>query len=104
MIRDSKRSVFAILLSISLCLIAGPAFSSVGGSTDTALLKGLKWREIGPFRGGRVTTVTGVPGKPMLYYMGATGGGQHLGPGARCPPSFDAGLRETPILATATRL
>ena len=30
---------------------------------------------IGPYRGGRVTTVTGVPGKPNLYYMGATGGG-----------------------------
>ncbi len=28
-----------------------------------------------PWRGGRVTTVTGVPGKPHLYYMGATGGG-----------------------------
>jgi len=30
---------------------------------------------IGPYRGGRVTTVAGVPDNPMLYYMGATGGG-----------------------------
>lgn len=35
----------------------------------------LQWRCIGPFRGGRSAAVTGVPGKPMLFYMGATGGG-----------------------------
>jgi photosystem II stability/assembly factor-like uncharacterized protein len=36
---------------------------------------GLEWRCIGPFRGGRSAAVTGVEGKPMLYYMGTTGGG-----------------------------
>ena len=35
----------------------------------------LEWRNIGPFRGGRSCAVTGVPGKPNLYYFGATGGG-----------------------------
>jgi len=35
----------------------------------------LQWRQLGPFRGGRSTAVTGVPGKPNLFYMGATGGG-----------------------------
>lgn len=35
----------------------------------------LKWRNIGPFRGGRSNAVTGVPNNPMLYYMGSTGGG-----------------------------
>lgn len=35
----------------------------------------LKWRNIGPFRGGRSCAVTGVPGKPNLFYFGATGGG-----------------------------
>jgi photosystem II stability/assembly factor-like uncharacterized protein len=44
-------------------------------SDDKNFLDGLEWRLIGPYRGGRVTTVTGVPGKPNLYYMGATGGG-----------------------------
>jgi photosystem II stability/assembly factor-like uncharacterized protein len=38
-------------------------------------LKGLQWRSIGPFRGGRVTAVAGVPSQPMVYYFGATGGG-----------------------------
>ncbi len=42
--------------------------------TDS-LYHGLKWRNIGPFRGGRSVTSTGVIGKPHTYYMGSTGGG-----------------------------
>ncbi|WP_419213358.1 glycosyl hydrolase [Maribacter sp. X9] len=37
--------------------------------------KPLKYRNIGPFRGGRSVTATGVLGDPMTYYMGTTGGG-----------------------------
>ena len=44
-------------------------------SFDESLYDGLNWRHIGPYRGGRSAAVTGVPGKPLLYYMGATGGG-----------------------------
>ena len=44
-------------------------------TVDADLYKGLKFRNIGPFRGGRSVAVTGVRGKPMLYYMGSTGGG-----------------------------
>lgn len=40
-----------------------------------SLYKGLKWRNIGPFRGGRSVAVTGVPSQPGTYYMGSTGGG-----------------------------
>ena len=39
------------------------------------LYSSLEYRLIGPFRGGRSGTVTGVPGEPNLYYSGATGGG-----------------------------
>lgn len=42
---------------------------------DQDLYKSLKWRNIGPFRGGRSVTSTGVVGDPMTYYMGSTGGG-----------------------------
>src|SRR3954468_20504111 len=35
----------------------------------------LAYRQIGPFRGGRVGTVAGVPSQPFVYYFGATGGG-----------------------------
>jgi photosystem II stability/assembly factor-like uncharacterized protein len=35
----------------------------------------LKWRNVGPHRGGRVTAVSGVRTQPNVFYMGATGGG-----------------------------
>ena len=39
------------------------------------LFKGMKYRNIGPFRGGRSLTAGGIPGDPTTYYFGATGGG-----------------------------
>ncbi|MFN5169679.1 MAG: VPS10 domain-containing protein [Cyclobacteriaceae bacterium] len=42
---------------------------------DQSLYEGIRWRELGPFRGGRSCTVTGVPGQPNLYYFGTVGGG-----------------------------
>ena len=42
---------------------------------DAALYEGLKYRNIGPSRGGRVTTVTGVASQPSTFYMGSVGGG-----------------------------
>ncbi|KAA3634638.1 MAG: glycosyl hydrolase, partial [Bacteroidetes bacterium] len=35
----------------------------------------LEWRNVGPMRGGRSVAVSGVPGNPMTYFMGTTGGG-----------------------------
>ncbi len=40
-----------------------------------AYFKPVKWRNIGPFRGGRSVTATGVVGNTSTYYMGTTGGG-----------------------------
>ena len=47
-------------------------------TVDPELLSAMEWRLVGPFRGGRVTTVAGVPDKPQLYYMGATAGTQRV--------------------------
>jgi len=53
-----------------------PAASPTGASTfDSTQFGGLHWRSIGPFRGGRVTTVVGVAQDPMTFYMGSVGGG-----------------------------
>lgn len=58
-----------LLLTASLLLAAASA-------QDTApAWKNLKYRSIGPYRGGRVTAVAGVPGQPGVFYYGATGGG-----------------------------
>jgi len=42
---------------------------------DESLYDAVKWRNLGPHRGGRSAAVAGVAGKPNLYYMGAAGGG-----------------------------
>lgn len=42
---------------------------------DEKVYEGLTWRLVGPFRGGRAGTVTGIEGHPNLYYMGTAGGG-----------------------------
>ncbi|MGY3795308.1 VPS10 domain-containing protein [Aquimarina sp. 433] len=51
-------------------------FSLVNAQTyKEELYNALEYRLVGPFRGGRSAAVTGVPGKPNLFYFGATGGG-----------------------------
>ena len=66
----SNHSILSGLLMITVLCV-----SNAQAAADPETLKAMKWREIGPWRGGRVTTVTGVVGQPQLYYMGATGGG-----------------------------
>jgi photosystem II stability/assembly factor-like uncharacterized protein len=53
---------------------ARPASSDVA-TFDDARLAGMRYRMIGPARGGRVTAVTGVIQEPHTFYMGSTGGG-----------------------------
>ncbi len=56
-------------------VIATATITAEAAMVPDDLLNSLSFRLVGPFRGGRVTTVTGVPGDPMTYYMGSTGGG-----------------------------
>ncbi len=58
-------------------LVFGGVFThdARGAGKDIDLSKAMQWRHIGPFRGGRVTTAVGVPGEPLVYYQGPTGGG-----------------------------
>jgi len=55
-----------------LFLAAATLFAA---TDDAKLLKDLKYRSIGPYRGGRVTAVAGSAAQPDTYYFGATGGG-----------------------------
>ena len=70
---------FCLLLVVQLFLLL--PLSSVAQSSnqnvvvDSSSLQSLDYRMIGPYRGGRVTTVEGIPSKPSTYYMGTTGGG-----------------------------
>lgn len=72
MTRNSNpvRTLPALLL---LALATSSLFAAETYRDD--LLQALEWRSIGPYRGGRVVAVAGVPSQPNVYYFGATGGG-----------------------------
>ncbi|HKA36407.1 MAG TPA: glycosyl hydrolase, partial [Thermoanaerobaculia bacterium] len=52
-----------------------PEKKDAAAATIGKAYEGLEFRNIGPFRGGRVTAVAGVRGQPLVYYFGGTGGG-----------------------------
>ena len=58
---------------------------------DEKLFGAMRWRQVGPFRGGRVLAVTGVPGEPNVFYFGAASGGiwKSTDAGANWQPIFD---------------
>lgn len=57
---------------MACCLSLCPAFSQ---SPDTALFGNLRWRMIGPHRGGRTVGGCGVPQQPNVFYIGVNNGG-----------------------------
>ena len=77
--RSFGRSAF-VAGSLVLCILGLPLFGvaqeeEVDYAVDLSLYQEMKWRNIGPFRGGRATTVAGVVQDQLTFYMGATGGG-----------------------------
>ncbi|MBT8219268.1 MAG: glycosyl hydrolase, partial [Bacteroidia bacterium] len=68
---------FLLFLGLLLCPFT-LSFGQSNSSNSTSAqeyLSPLKWRNIGPFRGGRSVASSGVVGDPLTYYMGTTGGG-----------------------------
>ena len=76
-----------MLRFLALILFSHTAFSQV----DDKLLKAMQYRLVGPFRGGRVLAVTGIPADPQTYYFGAASGGvwKSADGGAHWNPLFD---------------
>ncbi|HUV12204.1 MAG TPA: glycosyl hydrolase, partial [Acidobacteriota bacterium] len=74
--RSRNAGLFSLVILLCLtALLATPESDDPNIVFNEALFKAMKYRHIGPFRGGRVTAVTGIPDDIFTYYMGATGGG-----------------------------
>jgi photosystem II stability/assembly factor-like uncharacterized protein len=65
--------VSGVVAGVLLCVLSAASIAAQTLKDET--LKGMKWRLIGPFRGGRVLAVTGVANQPNIYYFGAVAGG-----------------------------
>src|ERR1051326_4583368 len=60
---------------IALTLFAFAAVSLSAATPDASMLKGMSWREVGPYRGGRADAVVGIADHPEVSSFGSTGGG-----------------------------
>jgi photosystem II stability/assembly factor-like uncharacterized protein len=78
-----RRFVLLLLLLLTSAVRAA--------TVDPALFQDLRWRLIGPFRGGRVLAVSGVPGEPEHFYFGSVNGGvwESRDAGRTWQPIFD---------------
>ncbi len=81
------RRICQILLVLPI--ICSFHFFAAAQPVSPDLFGGLQWRMIGPFRGGRVIAVAGVPGDGATFYFGSVGGGVWK--------TIDAGVTWTPI-------
>ena len=80
-------------MSMMATLLLICAVTPLGAQTyDEKLLKGMKYRLVGPYRGGRALTGVGVPSQPNTYYFGAVAGGvwKTTNGGMSWTPLFDS--------------
>ena len=73
--RVTALAAFLVAAIPSLSHTQAPSARPASAAYDTAAFTALKWREIGPFRGGRSVAVAGSSTRPWEYYFGTTGGG-----------------------------
>ena len=68
-----RQSCFGIVRTLAIAaaiiLIALPV-TFIAQQFEQNTYAGMQWRMIGPFRGGRVNAVSGVPGQPNTFYFG----------------------------------
>ena len=83
-----------LLAAISATVLFTIGISASAQQYDPSLYSGLRWRNIGPFRAGRVNAVSGVIGQPETFYFGSVGGGVWK--------TINAGRTWTPIFDSAT--
>ena len=80
--RRARKDRGVLNLLVSLCVLCGFGVSTYvasaanqASSPESALVSALRWRQVGPFRAGRVNAVAGAIGQPNTFYSGSVGGG-----------------------------
>jgi photosystem II stability/assembly factor-like uncharacterized protein len=69
------RNLKFVLLVVALIGVQPDSSAQQANTIDPSLYAGMKWRSVGPDRGGRSIAVAGSPTRPNEYYFGAVGGG-----------------------------
>ena len=91
-------------MNLKRCLIFPFVASlALAANYDSSLFNALKWRNIGPNRGGRSLGCAGSPGRPLEYYFGAVGGGlwKTIDGGTSWKPVTDGQLGSSSVGAVA---
>src|SRR4029450_7936509 len=73
--RGNVRRIIVMTAIVIAVAWAGRPRADAQEGMNPGLYSGVKWRMLGPFRGGRVDAVSGVPGRPNEFYFGAVNGG-----------------------------
>src|ERR1039458_4349797 len=64
------------MTKLRVLLLVLPALAQLWAQpVDPDFYSGIRWRLVGPFRGGKATMASGIPGNPAVYYMGTAGSG-----------------------------
>lgn len=79
MLKGRVLTVGVVRMMVAVALlavqVATPSARQQGGDIDPKMFQSLRWRNIGPLRGGRSIAVSGVRGRKLEAYFGAVGGG-----------------------------
>src|SRR3982750_2522562 len=92
LLRRALPFAFILLAAFSFSKAATPSPTPAApGTIDEKLYNGMRWRQVGPFRGGRALAIEGVPGEPDTFYFGAVAGGvwKTVDGGQNWTPLFD---------------
>jgi len=83
-----KKSMWTVVMLALIALVVVPLEAQ---QSNPDFFKGMKYRLVGPYRGGRSLTAVGVPSEPNTYYFGAVAGGvwKTTNGGATWTPLFD---------------